>query len=429
MRFREMKLTDFRHDMELCNRCSMCKFIPLDQIKGLEYSRVCPSVSKFNFHSYCGGGRLNFALALVDNRIGYTPEMLDTIYRCQMCGACDVLCKLGNEMEVFQTIQQTRIKCVEDGQIIAAHKSTIEGLLKEGNMIGARQRNRGDWAEDLSVKNIFKDKAEVYFHAGCRYCYDQELWPVAHSAVKLLQQGGVDVAIAGSDESCCRGRAYELGYQKGLEKYAGNLFSQLQIAGVRTIVTPCAECYYTFKVVYSSLGIKSKLEVLHITEYLERLIKERKIKLIKKVPMIVTYHDPCNLGRKAEPWIVWKGHKVIEIDKPILHEPPKQFRMGINGVYAPPRNILNSIPGLKFVEMKRIKEYAWCCGAGGGVENAYPDYARWTALDRIDEAASVGAEAIATACPWCEKMFRDSQKGNKNRLEVFDLVTLVERAI
>lgn len=424
-----MKLTDFRHDMELCNRCSMCKFIPLDQIKGLEYAGVCPSIAQYNFHSYCGGGRLNIALALIDNRIEYTREMLNTIYRCQMCGACDVLCKLGNEIEVFQTIQHMRVKCVDDGQIIASHKSTIEGLLKEGNMVGAKQKKRGNWAEDLDVKNIFKEKADVYFHAGCRYSYDEELWPVVRSAVKLLQHGGVDLGIAGIEENCCRGRAYELGYQKDFKKYASNLINKIQSAGVRTIVTPCAECYYTFKVVYNSLGIKNDLEVLHTSEYLDRLIIERKIKLIKRVPMVVTYHDPCNLGRKAEPWIEWKGRKVIGIDKPILHEPPKQFRMGINGVCAPPRNILNNIPGLTFVEMKRIKEYAWCCGAGGGVDNAYPDFAKRTALERINEASGVGAEAIVTACPGCEKIFRESQKEIKIKLKVLDLVTLVERAI
>jgi Fe-S oxidoreductase len=424
-----MKLTDFRHDMELCNRCSMCKFIPLDQIKGLEYSGVCPSVARYNFHSHCGGGRLNMALALIDNRAGYTSEMLNTVYRCQMCSACDVLCKLGNEIEVFQTIQQMRVKCAEDGQLIASHKSTIKGLLKEGNMVGGKRINRGHWAADLDIKNIFKDKAVVYFHAGCRCCYDEGLWSVARGAVKLLQRGGVDIGIAGAEESCCRGRAYELGYQNGLGKSAGDFINRLQSAGVGTIVTTCAECYYTFKVVYKSLGIKSDLEVLHVSEYLDRLIKERKIKLSQKVPLVVTYHDPCNLGRKAESWKDWKGRKVMEIDKPILHEPPKQFRMGIKGVYAPPRNILNNIPGLKFVEMKRIKEYAWCCGAGGGVETAYPDYAKWTALDRIKEASSVGAEAIVTACPGCQKIFKDSQKGSKNTLEVFDLVTLIERAI
>jgi Fe-S oxidoreductase len=145
------------------------------------------------------------------------------------------------------------------------------------------------------------------------------------------------------------------------------------------------------------------------------------------VDISVTYHDPCRLGRLGEPWVHWEGKK-IPGDK-FVFDPPKVYRRGTYGVYEPPRDVLKSIPGIKLTEMTRIKEYAWCCGAGGGVIESNPGFATWTARERIDEAVSTGAEAIVTACPWCEKNFNEALKESGSGIKVFDIVELVEKAI
>ena len=128
----------------------------------------------------------------------------------------------------------------------------------------------------------------------------------------------------------------------------------------------CAECYHAFKVLYDKFGLKGNLEVLHTTEYFERLIKAGKLKPNKEVNLAVTYHDPCHLGRQGEPYIHWQGKQIP--GQIILFDPPKEFRRGTFGVYEPPRDVLKSMPGVKLIEMERTKEYAWCCGAGGGSE-------------------------------------------------------------
>ena len=112
-----------------------------------------------------------------------------------------------------------------------------------------------------------------------------------------------------------------------------------------------------------------------------------------------------------------------------MHDPPKKFRRGINGVYDPPRNIIKSIPGLDFVEMYRIREYAWCCGAGGGVIDAYPDFANWAGTERLREAKAVGAEAIVSACPWCKRVFLDAAAKTGDKIQVLDIIELIEKAI
>ena len=361
-----MALKDYVNEMLSCTRCSECKWIPLAQIKSWEFAQVCPSVGKYNFHAYSAGGRLAMGLSMLIGRIEYSDEYLDILYRCLMCGACDVSCKCNKDMEPFTVNQELRIQAVEDGQLIPAHMMIIDGLRKEDNMMLGKKADRGKWAEGLDVKNITQDKAEVYFHAGCRYCYDEELWPVIRSTIKLLKKAGVDLGIAGADENCCGGRSFELGYQGEFIKYAENNVEMLKSARIKTVVTSCADGYYAFKVLYPKMGIKTDFKVLHITEYLDLLIKQGKLKLTRKVPMTVTYHDPCHLGRLGEPYVPWEGVRKKVFNHMNIYDPPKPWRKGTNGVYEPPRDVIKSIPGVELIEMERIKEYAWCCGAGGG---------------------------------------------------------------
>jgi len=424
-----MALADYEKNAIRCSRCSCCKFIPLDQIKGLDYAGVCPSIYRYNFHGYSGGGKLIIGLSLLQKRIEYSDELLDIIYCCQMCGACDVSCKYNRDMEVLEPIYELRAKLVEDGQLLPQHIPVIEGLRKEDNMLQKLKADRGKWAEGLDVKDITKEKAEVVYHAGCRYSFDEDLWPAARGAVTLLKQAGVDVGIGGKEESCCGGRAYEMGYQAELITYAEHQLDAWKASGAKTIVTSCSDCYHAFKVLYDKIGKKPNVEIMHISQYLERLIAEGKLKLTKEVPVTVTYHDPCHLGRMGEPWIHWEGKETKLYGQLILHDPPKEFRRGTRGVYDSPREVLKSIPGLRLVEMTRIKEYAWCCGAGGGVKEAYPDFATWTARERIAEAKSTGAEAMVTCCPWCERNFKDAIAESGDGIKLYDIVELVQQAI
>jgi Fe-S oxidoreductase len=136
-------------------------------------------------------------------------------------------------------------------------------------------------------------------------------------------------------------------------------------AGVKTVVTACADGYQAFKVLYDKydqlkIHLKDDLEVLHISEYVDKLIKRGKLKPQKKVDLSVTYHDPCRLGRLGEPWIHWEGKK-IPGDR-FVFDPPKVYRRGTHGVYEPPRDVIKSIPGIKFTEMTRIRNTPGAAG-------------------------------------------------------------------
>jgi Fe-S oxidoreductase len=422
-----MALEDYRSDMEMCCRCSICKFVPLEKLAEMRHSCVCPSIARYNYHTYSGGGRMGLGIALLENELEYDKALLDVVYNCQTCGACDISCKYAMDMEVLEPIYETRIKTVREGHTRPALDKVIGSLRKQGTMIAGPKARRGEWARGLDVKDITREKAKVVYHVGCRTSYDKDTSKVARTAVSLLVKAGGDVGTAGENEICCGGRAYQMGYQEDFLIQAKKNMAMIKKSGARTLVTGCADGYHAFKVLYDKFGLKGDLEVLHITEYLARLIKEGKLKPVKQVRVKVTYHDPCHLGRLGEPYLHWEGKPVPGHIR--IFEPPKEFRRGTYGVYEPPRDVLKSIPGLKLVEMDRIKEYAWCCGAGGGVKESNPDFAGWTAGERIGEAESTGAEAIATACPGCEQSFRDAIKASGSSLKVYDVVELLAKAV
>jgi Fe-S oxidoreductase len=424
-----MALSDYEFDMRGCSRCSYCKFIPHVLTNHKEFSTVCPSIARYNFHSYSAGGKLVAGLSFLRGRVGYTDKLLDVIYQCQMCGACDVSCKNGRDMEPYEVLSEFRATCVEDGQLIPAHMLQIDNLRKEDNMMMRLKAERNDWAKNLAIKELTKEPAEVLFHVGCRYSFDDTLWPTLQSAMRILQKAQVDFAVMGTQETCCGGRAYQMGYKSELTKYADHNIETWKTYGVKTVVTACADCYQTFNVLYDKIGKKPPVEVLHITQYLERLMREGKLKPQKKVSMKVTYHDPCHLGRLAEPWIHWKGTRKYVMGGMFIWDPPREFRRGGNGVYDIPRDLIKAVPGTQLVEMDRIREYAWCCGAGGGVKQAYDDFAVWTAEQRLIEAKSTGAEALVTACPWCISNFKDASSKVGNSLKIYDIVELLEKSL
>jgi Fe-S oxidoreductase len=425
----EMALEDYRGNMQRCTRCSYCKWVLWDHLKSWRFAKGCPSIGYNNFQSYSAGGRLAVALSLLDGMINYTDGVLDIVYQCQMCGACDVACKICRyDMEPLATLHELRARLVEDGQLLPMHMFIIDNLKKEDTMIAGKVKaDRGKWAEGLNIKDLTKEKAEVAFHAGCRLSYDEELSKIAKAAVTLFKNAGVDIGIMGKEENCCGGRAYEIGYKGEFSKYATNNIEAWTNAGVKTLVTSCSDGYWAFKRLYPEMGCK--IEVLHTVELIERLIKEGKLKFTKTIPKIVTYHDPCHLGRQGEPYIPWKGVEKRIYGQMLVHEPKKPRFNGANGIYDSPRTIINSIPGLELVEMERIRENAWCCGAGGGVIDTYPELCSWTVTERIEEARATGAEAIVTACPWCERNFIDAIEKDGIKMKVYDIMEVVQQAI
>ncbi|MBN1654916.1 MAG: (Fe-S)-binding protein [Deltaproteobacteria bacterium] len=423
-----MALEDYRADALRCTRCAYCKWIPFDLIKSWRFSKGCPSVEYNHFHSYSAGGRLVTALSLMDGRSTVTEAVKESVFKCQMCGNCDVTCKMCRyDMWPIEALHELRFRLVDQGHGLAQHQPVMKGFRSLSNMLNKPKSKRGDWAEGLDLKRLSKHKSKLLFHAGCQYSHDPDLREAVRNAAELLKKAGVDFAILGADESCCGGRAYHMGYKADYQAAAERNLKIWADAGVETVVTPCADCYHTFKRLYPESG--SSVAVIHMVELIDRLLKQGKISFTKALPMRVTYHDPCYLGRQGEPYVAWKGKEKKIFGQAVVYDPPRPRYNGAKGVYQPPRDVLMAIPGLELVEMERNREAAWCCGAGGGVREAYPEYSMWTASERLEEAKSVGADALASACPWCEKNFADAATRNGTKIKIVDIIELVYQAL
>lgn len=425
-----MALEDYRADGMRCNRCSYCKWIPLDRVKSWEFAKGCPSVDYRHFHAYSAGGRLISILSLTDGRSEITDEMIDVAYECTLCGQCDVSCKVCRyDMHVLSAAREFRAYLNERGHVPEAYPRIIGKLRESENMFGAPQATRANWAEGLGLKRLGdggSEKTEVLFHAGCQYSFDRNLRGAVQAAARLLTKGGVDFAIDG-DEGCCGGKAYDMGYRGDFDSIAQGTLKKWAEAGIKTVVTPCATCFWTFKRLYPQIG--SEIEVLHTVQVVDNLLKDGRLRLTKSVPMTVTYHDPCHLGRQGEDYAPWDGEEAKIFGQVVVYDPPRPRYNGAFGVYEPPRDVLKAIPGLDLVEMERTKEAAWCCGGGGAVPQAYPDFGAFTAGKRLDEAKSTGAEAIATACPGCERMLGGAVATDGSKMKTVDVLELVEQAL
>jgi Fe-S oxidoreductase len=406
--------------MEGCSRCSSCKWVPFNQVKSWRFAKNCPSVTRYNFHAYSGSGKMIMANSMLQNRSELNDDIADIVYHCQLCGACDAACKAyRDDIDINEVLLELRAYCVENGYVMPEHLDVIESMKREDNTLGELKKDRGNWAEGLALKNINDEKADVMFHAGCRFSYDPALKDTIRGIAQLLIDAGTDLGIAGREEACCGGKAYENGFQGDGMTFADDMIRRVIASGATTLVTPCSDCFATFNYLYSRMGKEIPVKVLHVSQFMESLINDGKLELKREVPMRVTYHDPCHLGRKGEPYVGdWTGKNKFE-------RPEYEKRQGWFGIYDPPRNIIKSIKGIELVEMERIREYSWCCGSGGGTLEAFPEYSMETARERLEEALATGADALVTSCPWCENIFKEAVAETGIDLEIYDVNDLV----
>jgi Fe-S oxidoreductase len=431
-----MALEDFAAEMERCSQCSYCKWIPFDQVKSWRFAKNCPSIAYHDFNSYSARGRYAVGRSLLRKQSAISPQVQRIAFSCLACGACDVACKVCRyNLEPLEMVRELKFHLVQEGGGLEAHRRLLDGLQRHGNSLGglagaessaASAMGRSQWAEGLQLVDARAQPCEVLFHAGCAASFDPGLRAPARAAVRLLLKAGLRVGSLGPEEACCGGRVYSMGYREEFQRLAGRNIAAWRKAGVRTVVTACADGYHAFKRLYPPLG--SQVEVLHAVEMVQRLAAEGRLAFRRKVPLTVTYHDPCHLGRQGEPYVRWQGVEKKLRGQIVVYEPRRPRNNGAWGVYDPPRELLCSIPGLKLVEMERIREYSWCCGAGGGMREAYPDFSLWTAGERLEEARATGAAVLASACPWCERNFRDAVQASSGP-RVCDVLELALEAL
>lgn len=342
---------------------------------------------------------MDCARLLIDGKLGWTEKLVDAVYKCMLCAACDVQCKRMGVTRVLEVLEEVRVKCFEDGFLPPKHKKALDSLINLGNPFGIDEKGkRLAWTKDLGfrIKILPKEKTSVLLYAGSMYSLQPLVKETLKSVSRVLSLAGVDFGVLENEKDDGL-TAIQLGDKALFEKLAKENINVFNSLGVDVIVTPDPHSYNAFKRYYPKVG-QIEAEIFHITQYIEKLIEDGKIKLEAVRREIVTYHDPCNLGR-------------------------------IQGVYNAPRNVMSAVPGIELREMERNRENAWCCGAGGGVLTAYPNFMVWTAEERVKEAEFSGASTIITACPFCEYALKIAVGKRKSPLNVQNIVELVEKSM
>jgi Fe-S oxidoreductase len=247
----------------------------------------------------------------------------------------------------------------------------------------------------MQLKDAQKEPAPVLLYTGCTMPSSQSLSSRARKTAEILIRAGVDFAILGKDEPCCGSVQKRIGDRNlagEMMEENINLFNRL---GCEVIVTLCAGCANMLKNDYGKAHTKLKPKVLHMVAFLPTLITEGKLQFENKQPLKVAYHDPCHLGRHM-------------------------------GVYNQPRTILNGLPGVELIERDATRENTICCGAGGGMRIFESGVlAAKIGQAAVESAIHAGAEALVTACPFCEMNLEAAARNQDSTIPVYDIVDLV----
>jgi Fe-S oxidoreductase len=430
-----MALEKVEYDASHCQRCSTCKWSHIWEIKSHRFSRNCPSLWYGVFDAYAAQGKNDITTGLLKGELDWNTskdKLLEIIYRCPLCAACDINCKRIMDLDIIGVLDALREEACEKGfGPLPQHKEFIQSITNYDNVWKQPRTRRANWAKKLNIKDLSKkgEKADVLYYVGCTYAYKPGMETVPQGTARIMKQAGVDFGILGAKEVCCGGIADNVGDKKSFDEIAEKNLKMFEEVGAKTIVTNCPGCFMTFSEKYARYLKKDTKDlpyvVKHSTVYIDELMQQGKLKFKKNLNMRVTYHDPCHLARRGEPYKHWEGKRI----QWGLTDPPRELNRGVNGNYEPPRNIIKAIPGVTLVEMERIKEYAWCCGSGAGSKSAYPDFALAVAKERVEEAEATGAGTIVSACPWCEANLSDGIDASGSKMKVIDLIDLLEQSI
>jgi heterodisulfide reductase subunit D len=208
---------------------------------------------------------------------------------------------------------------------------------------------------------------------------------ISEATVKILKDANVEFESL-ARELCCGFILYENGQHDAAIDIMKKNQEIIANYDIDTILTSCPTCAYIFKVHYPEYLPGWNYEVVHMSEFLAKLIEEKKIEIKEKPDVTITYHDPCHLLRGL-------------------------------GITEEPRKVLNSIPGLKLEEMKHSLDTSKCCGAGSGMRLSFSSVAQALAQNRISEAEKTGATVLVTACPTCMLHLKE----NARKLKVIDI--------
>ncbi|MDY0267273.1 MAG: (Fe-S)-binding protein [Methanimicrococcus sp.] len=340
-------------------------------------------------------------------------EFKDDVHGCTTCGICATVCESGiNTVELWEAM---RANLVKRGTGPYGKQGTMPKIISDTfNAYNEPKENRLVWIPD-DVK--IADKADILYFMGCTAGMKQT--NLAVSTARVLNKLGVEFCTLGEEEACCGSVLVRTGqYHKEdfiAKRLAQSNVEKIKEKGAKIVLYACSGCFRASLIDWPRLlGEETPFKVMHVSQFLAEKLDKGEIKWEKKPfdeDKIVTYHDPCHLGRHV-------------------------------GVYDEPRKVLQSMPGMEYIEMDRSKAYQRCCGAGGGVKAGMPELALSIAKARVGDAMEVlypegktQTNVFAQACPFCKRNISDgrdallAEENEKADIIIEDIIEISARAL
>ncbi|MEW6226828.1 MAG: (Fe-S)-binding protein [Bacillota bacterium] len=368
-------ISEFEDTIDACRFCLMCR-------------HLCTVGNQLLVESVTPRGRALNLDAVRKGLLRYDSDVADIIYRCSLCELCKVSCVGRYDMPGL--VRAGRADLVSRNLAPLGVKKIKDSILSgENPLAGPREARFQSVVQELQH---LPEQAEVLIFAGCASTY---LRPsMLRAAVRVVEAAGIGFTIM-RDEGCCGLPLYDLGFREEARRWASKTAESIDRTGCTNLVTLCPSCLFAFDQIYPRLGVSlnSRVEVAHLSEFLLYLVTAGAVKTRPGQRRLVTYHDPCCLGR-------------------------------ISNKYDAPRHVINELPDVELKEMYWNRDMAHCCG-GGLIHIAYPKVGEQIAHSRADEAAETGAEILVSACPTCESVLAKEISAAGKSLIVMDLVELV----
>lgn len=387
-------------DFYSCADCGRCSDNCPANIAGRPLSPRFLSIKArdFSFEHYPVFGRTKATGETLVNGI-YSE---DEIWSCTTCGACEEECPLM--VEYIDKIVDMRRGLVDEGRVPQTIQKALKSLESRGNPYGKMQKKRADWAADsefscdCKVESLCgKQSTPTLYFVDSITSYDSRIQSIARATSKILDYAGESFGILGASEKDSGHEVRRFGEEALFMALRDHNTSVIKASGIERIVTADPHAYNALKKDYKDIP-----PVEHISEMIARHVRSGDLTFapVEHPDDVYTYHDPCYLGRHNE-------------------------------IYDAPRRVLDAIPGLKRVEMKRCRDRSFCCGGGGLMLFYEPKEEQRMGVLRVKMAAEVGASVIVTACPFCMANIEDAIKvaGMEEKMTAIDLTELVARQL
>ena len=335
-------------------------------------------------------------------RLGFKDEALhsQTFWLCTTCKACTVHCPRG--IPLSDTMIALKTYAVREELQVPKGLSLLRDTVKAThNISGDLNEERLMWSENLPqhLTGIQgKTGADLLYFVGCIASFFPRTQSIPQAFGRILNHAGISFTTMGGLEWCCGYPLYNAGMRDEMPDLVEHNLAQIRKLGVSKLVTTCPSCFYAWTHLYPQFAnLPANLTIVHASQFLAELLDSRRI-TPGVLPRVVTYHDPCDLGRKSEE-------------------------------YAAPRYILKKIAGVELREMANTCDSALCCGGGGDVEIFDDEATTGVAMRRLQQALNVQADTIVSACQQCKRTLLNAAQRLRQPVKVLDVAEVVWEAI